>query len=44
MQKIYIDKEKTDSYINHFKEDIFIKGHFYSPDVDFFERIRNRLV
>ncbi len=44
IQKIIIDKEKTDRYINHFKEHIFLKGHFYSPDVDFFERIRNRLI
>lgn len=39
-----VDKEKIDRYINHFNKEIFLKGHFYSPDVNFFERIRNRLI
>ena len=44
MNQIQVDKAKTDKYIMHFKNKIFLKGHFYSPDVEFFERIRNRMV
>ena len=44
MNQIQLDKAKTDKYIMHFKNEIFLKGHFYSPDVEFFERIRNRMV
>ncbi len=44
MAGIVIDQEKIDAYMQHFTEKIFLKGHFYAPDVEFFERIRNRLV
>jgi capsular polysaccharide export protein len=43
MDKIQIDKEITDHYLKHFNEHIFLKGHFYTPDIDFFERIKNRM-
>lgn len=44
IDSLKVDKAKVDEYINHFMEHIFIKGHFYTPSVDFLERIRNRLV
>ncbi len=44
MSKIKISKSETDKYIKHFREEIFLKGHFYTPDTDFFERIRNRMI
>lgn len=39
-----INKHQIDKYINHFVENIFIKGHFYNPSVEFLEKIRNRLI
>jgi len=39
-----INKTVIDKYINHFREEIFIQGHFYTPDINFFERIRNRML
>lgn len=44
MDNIIIDNNKTDQYINHFKEQIFIDDHFYKPTINLFERIRARLV
>lgn len=44
VNELNVDKEKIDRYINYFKKEIFLKGHFYTPDVNFFERIRNRLI
>ncbi len=44
MDELVIDIEKTDRYIKHFKEHIFIDDHFYKPTIKLFERIRNRLV
>lgn len=43
-EKITIDKSLIDNYINIFEQKIFIPGHFYKPTIEFFERIRNRLV
>ncbi|MGM0613866.1 MAG: hypothetical protein ACQESM_10185 [Bacteroidota bacterium] len=37
------DKKSVDAYVEHFKKEIFIPGHFYSCDTAFLERIRNRL-
>lgn len=44
VDKSEVDKSEVDKYINHFRDEIFLKGHFYTPDVNFFERIRNRMV
>lgn len=44
MEKLRIDKEEISKYISCFNDNIFIKGHFYKPDVNFLEGIRNRLV
>ena len=43
INQIQVNKNVVDDYIHHFKENIFIPGHFYSPTIDLFERIRNRL-
>lgn len=43
IDSINVDKKEIDRYIDHFRTNIFIKGHFYKPDVAFFERIRNRM-
>ncbi len=44
IMSLKIDKTEVDKYIKHFQDKIFIKGHFYTPDISFFEKIRNRLI
>ncbi len=44
MKSVRVDEDLILKYIHHFKGKIFIPGHFYTPDVPFLERIRNRLV
>lgn len=44
LNNVIIDKLLIDSYLQKFKDNIFIPGHFYSLTVEMLERIRNRLV
>ncbi len=39
-----VDKASISDYISHFKNYIFIKGHFYKTDLDLLESIRCRIM
>lgn len=42
--KLNQDKTIVSEYIDHFRKEIFISGHFYNPDPEFFKKITERLV
>lgn len=44
LNEIKLDKLLTDSYLQNFRKNIFIPGHFYSVTVEMLERIRMRLI
>ncbi len=44
INKIVVDKDMVDKYLNKFRNDIFIPGHFYAITLEMLEMIRNRLI
>ncbi len=44
INNLLINSEEVAKYVNHFKENIFIGGHFYTPNVNFLDKIYQRLV
>lgn len=44
LRDMKLSEPDIDEYIRNFKENIFIPGHFYTPDTALLERIRNRLI